>query len=218
MQDKFLTLDHDLYDYVVAHGVRPDPVLADVAAETEELGGVAVMQTASEEAALLTLLARAIGAQRAIEVGTFTGYGSISIARGLPEEGLLVTCEISPEYAAMAQRHIDAAGMTRRVDLRVGPALDTLRSLRSDAPFDFAFLDADKQGYPDYYEALLTVLRPGGLIVIDNVLQGGRVLDPAEDDRSAQVMRALNDRIITDERVDATMLAVADGITIVRKR
>ena len=218
MPDKFTSLTPELHRYIVEHGARRDEAMRAVEEETEELGGIAVMQTAPDQAALITLLVRAIGARRAIEVGTFTGYGAIAIARGLPADGELVCCELSEEYAEIAGRNVEAAGVADRVEIRLGPALETLRTLTGGEPFDFAYIDADKPGYDDYYEQCLARLRPGGLILLDNVLLSGRVLDPPEGDDSARALAALNDKLAADERVDLAMVGIADGITIARKR
>jgi caffeoyl-CoA O-methyltransferase len=178
------------------------------------------MLTAPEQATFMTLLVRAIGARRALELGTFTGYGAISIARGLPEDGLLVTCDLSEEWTAIARRYFEQAGLADRIDLRLGPALDTLRELPEDEPFDFAFIDADKGNYPAYYEECLRLLRPGGLVMIDNVFYGGEVVsdgDGGDRGQFAAEVRQLNDRVVADERVLSTMLSVADGITLALK-
>lgn len=217
MRDKFLRMTPELYEYMVEHGAPQDDALRRVEQETEALGQIAVMQTAPEQGTLLTLLARSIGARRALEVGTFTGYGAICIARGLDEGGTLVCCEIDERWAAAAERNVAMAGLEEKVEVRRGPALETLRALPSDPPFDFAFVDADKVGYADYYEEVLRLLRPGGLCVLDNVLLGGRVLRP-EDDDSAVAMARLNTAIATDARVESAMIGVADGVTIARKR
>lgn len=218
MPDKFLRMTPALYEYMVEHGARRDEALRRVEEETEALGDIAVMQTAPEQGALLTLLARAIGARRAIEVGTFTGYGAICIARGLAEGGTLVCCEIDDGWADTAERNLAMAGVEGNTDVRRGPALETLRSLPSEPAFDFAFVDADKIGYADYYEEVLRLLRPGGLCLLDNVLLSGRVLEPDEGDESAVAMERLNAAIAADERVDLAMIGVADGVTILSKR
>jgi caffeoyl-CoA O-methyltransferase len=215
---KFTVLDEDLYSYLVAHGARHDDVLRRLAEETARLGGISVMQVAPEQGALITLLVGAIEARRAIEVGTFTGYSAICIARGLSEDGELVTCDVNEEWANVARRYFAEAGVEDRIDMRVGPGLETLRSIPDDGGFDFAFIDADKQGYPEYYEECLRLLRPGGLLMIDNVLLGGRVTDPGPDDESARAIAKLNDAIATDERVDVAMLGISDGVTLARKR
>jgi caffeoyl-CoA O-methyltransferase len=218
MPDKFTTLTPELYRYMVEHGARQDNVLRRLASETEELGDIAIMQIAAEQGAFMTLLVRAMGARRALELGTFTGYSAICIARGLGAEGTLVACDVSDEWTGIARRYFEEAGVADRVDLRLGPALDTLRELPTGEPFDFAFVDADKSEYPDYYEECLRLLRPGGLVMLDNVFRGGDVLDASDDDPRNVATRELNERVATDERVDVAMLGVADGITLALKR
>jgi caffeoyl-CoA O-methyltransferase len=215
---KFTPLSDELHDYMVAHGARQDEVLARVQAETAAMGDISVMQIAPDQGAFMTLLCRAIGASEAIELGTFTGYSAICIARGLAPGGRLVACELSEEYAEIAARNLEAAGVADRVEIRIGPALDTLRALPERELFDFAFIDADKTGYPDYYEEVLPRTRPGGLIVVDNVLQGGDVVRENADGESVQAIRRLNETIAADERVDTAMVAIADGLMIARKR
>jgi caffeoyl-CoA O-methyltransferase len=224
---KFTALSDELHDYIVAHGSREDAALARVRETTAELGDVAVMQISPDQGALMTMLTRLVGAKRAIELGTFTGYSAICIARGLATGGVLVACELDPERAETARRNFAEAGVGDHVTIRVGPATDTLDSLLGEGvePFDLAFIDADKANYPRYYEACLELLRPGGLIVLDNVLRGGAVLDPASTDPSrsdgdegTRAIVELNAKIAEDERVDVAMLAVADGITLARKR
>ena len=204
----------EVVDYLARHA-RQDEVLERVARETGEMPN-AVMQTTPDEAALLTMLARLIGARRALEVGTFTGYGAISIARGLADGGRLTCLELDEEYAAIARRNLEDAGVADRVEVVVGPALESLRALPAEPTFDLVFLDADKPGYPAYYEEIVPRLLPGGLLLIDNVLLSGRVTDPHEE--RERVMDALNDRVTADERVDSAMVLVADGLTFVRRR
>ena len=211
-------ITEELAAYVVAHAGGRDDSLTAVERETAALGGKAVMQTSPEQAALLEFLARAIGARRAIEVGTFTGYGAIRVARGLGPEGRLVCCELDPHWAEVARGNLERAGLAERVEIRLGPAIETLRSLPAAPAFDLAYLDADKAGYPDYYDELVPRLNPGGLLAIDNVLLSGRVLDPPDGDEGAAAVAALNDRIPDDERVDSVMMAMADGLTLVRRR
>ncbi len=219
MPDKFTALTPELYAYVVEHGSRQDEVLRRLAEETErEHGDVAIMQIAPDQGAFMTLLVRLMGARRALELGTFTGYSAICIARGLPDDGLLVTCDLNDEWTEIAGRYFRDAGLEERIDVRLGPALDTLRGLPADDPFDFAFIDADKSEYPDYYEECLRLLRPGGLVMLDNVLRGGEVLDASSDDPRNRATRELNDRVVADERVDVAMLGVSDGITLALKR
>jgi predicted O-methyltransferase YrrM len=215
---KYTALDDELHGYLVEHGARQDDVLRRLAEETAELGDVAVMQIAPDQGAFITLLVRAIGAQRALELGTFTGYSAICIARGLPAGGRLLACELEERWAEIAQRYFDEAGVEDRIELRLGPALDTLGALPADERFDFAFVDADKQSYLDYYEVVLERLRKGGLMMIDNVLRGGAVLDGGDDSEANRVVRELNERVAADDRVDVAMLGVADGITLALKR
>lgn len=216
MTRKSIPLTAELHDYVVAHGTPPDPVLRDLLAETAALGGAAEMQVPPEEGALLTLLARLVGARDAVEVGTFTGYSSVCIARGLSPDGRLVCCDVSAEWTAVARRAWARAGLADRVELRLGPALDTLRAMPSEPLFDLAFLDADKQGYPAYWAELVPRVRSGGVLVVDNVLRDGRVLHPTAEDDVA--VARFNDEVCADSRVDAVLLPLADGITIARRR
>jgi caffeoyl-CoA O-methyltransferase len=204
----------EVVDYLARHA-RQDEVLERVARETSELPN-AVMATTPDEAALLTLLARLVGARRALELGTFTGYGAISIARGLADGGRLTCLELDEEYAATARRNLEDAGVADRVEIIVGPALESLRAMSAEPTFDYVFLDADKPAYPDYYEEIVPRLLPGGLLLIDNVLLSGRVTDPQEE--RERIMDALNDRVTADERVDSVMVLVADGLTFVRRR
>jgi caffeoyl-CoA O-methyltransferase len=208
----------ELAEYVTDRAGGRDEVLLEVERETGALGSKAAMQTSPEQAALLELLARSTGARRAIEVGTFTGYGAIRIARGLGDEGRLICCELDPHWAEVAERNLARAGLAERVEIRLGPAIETLRALPAEPMFDLAYLDADKTGYPGYYDELVPRLNPGGLLAIDNVLLSGRVLDPTEGDDGAAAVAALNDRIPEDHRVDSVMLAMADGLTLVRRR
>ena len=218
MAGKFTTLDEDLHTYLVEHGAREDEVLRRVRVETAELGDISVMQVAPDQGALITLLVRAIGARRALELGTFTGYSAICIARGLADEGRLLTCELSEEWAEIALRNFADAGVEELIELRLGPALETLHSLPAGERFDFAFIDADKEGYPDYYEQCLARLRPGGLLMVDNVLMDGRVLEPGPDDVSARTIAELNERIAEDGRVEVAMLGISDGVTLALKQ
>lgn len=208
----------ELAAYVERHVSGRDDALTRVEAETAALGGLASMQTDPAQAGLLELLAAASGAERAIEIGTFTGYGGIRIARGLRAGGTLLCCELDPERARTARENLDRAGVGERVEIEVGPAIDTLRTLPPEPYFDFAYLDADKEGYPDYYEELVPRLVPNGLLAIDNVLLSGRVLGPEPGDAGARAVAALNDRVIADHRVDSVMLGMADGLTLVRRR
>ena len=219
MTRDFTPLDEELHDYVVAHS-RQDDVLRRIAEETATMGRVSDMQIAPEQGAFMTMLCRILGASEALELGTFTGYSAISIARGLAPGGRLITCELSEEYAEIAARNFDRAGVADRIEIRIGPAAETLRVIPEREVFDFAFIDAEKGGYPEYYELVIARTRPGGLIMVDNVLADGRVVGGQADDGSAQVeaIRRTNETIVGDDRVDAAMLAVADGVVLARKR
>jgi caffeoyl-CoA O-methyltransferase len=218
MHEKFLALTQPVYEYLVAHTVPPDDVLRDLAEETAALGPVSIMQVAIEQGAFLTQLARLIGARRAVEVGTFTGYSSICIARGLADGGRLLCCDVSDEWTAIARRYWTRAGLDDRIELRLGPALDTLRALPRAPEIDLVFIDADKPGYVGYYEQLLPRVRPNGLFVFDNVLWSGSVADPAVQDDNTRALRTLADHVCADRRVEAVMLAIADGLLLARKR
>lgn len=210
-------IDSKLAQYIRQHADGRDSALRQVEDETAAMGSLQVMQTAPEQAAFLEMLVRLGAGRRAIEVGTFTGYGAIRIARGLKEGGSLLCCELDPERAEIARRNVDRAGVGDRVEIRVGPAIETIRALPDEPAFDFAYVDADKTGYPDYYEALLTRMYPGGLIAFDNVFMGGRILDPDPDEGTLS-MQGLNDLLVDDDRVDSVMLGMADGLTLARVR
>jgi caffeoyl-CoA O-methyltransferase len=215
MARRFLEPTDELVDYLARWGARTDDVLDRVRAETGERPDAA-MQISPEQGALMELVVRLIGTKNALEVGTYTGYSAICIARGLAEGGKLTCLEISEEFAAMARRNIDDAGVGDRVEIRVGPAKQALEAISAEPAYDFAFIDADKPGYPDYYELVLPRMRRGGLILLDNMLQGGRVVAPESE--NARVIDELNRRIHEDERVDAAMTVAADGLTFARVR
>ncbi|MFN8542973.1 MAG: class I SAM-dependent methyltransferase [Candidatus Binatia bacterium] len=218
MHEKFTRMTPELYTYLLAHNPPQDEVLRDLATETATLGGLSLMQIAVEQGAFLTLLARLMGARRAVEVGTFTGYSAITIARGLAPDGRLLCCDVNPEWTAVARRYWERAGLADRIELRLAPALETLQSLPRTPEIDLAFVDADKTNYRHYYEELLPRLRPNGLIVFDNVLWAGQVADPSDHDESTEALRALNAFVARDARVDAAMIPVADGLLLARKR
>ena len=218
---KYTALNDELHDYLVEHGAREDDVLRRLREETaERLPDLINMQIAPDQGAFLTMLARLIGARRALELGTFTGYSAICIARGLAEGGTLIACDVSEEWTAIARRYWEEAGVADWIDLRIGAALETLAGLAEDEPFDLAFIDADKSEYPDYYEHCLRLLRPGGLILLDNVLGGGMVVGEVEEGRREYVesIKRTNELIAADERVDLAMVGVADGVTMARVR
>jgi caffeoyl-CoA O-methyltransferase len=216
---KFPRLTPELYNYLVAHGGNGDALLAELAEETaRRMGGTAMMQVSPEQGTLMTILARAIGARDAVELGTFSGYSAICIARALPPDGTLLCCDISAEWTAIARRYWEKAGLSHKITLKLAPALDTLRALPATEIFDFAFIDADKNNQPAYYEELLKRLRPNGLILIDNVLWNGEVLNPRNQTADTRSIRELNDFLPNDGRIDVVMLPVADGLTICRKK
>lgn len=215
--DKFLPLTPEIHRYVVDHCSHRDELVRlveDAADSTEN----PLMQIAGDQAALISVIVAATGARRALEVGTFLGYGAIAIARSLPADGELVCCEIDPGHAATARAHLERAGLADRVEIRLGPALETLREMPSDGrPFDFCFIDADKTGYADYLTEALRLLSPGGLVMLDNTLLDGRVLDPRPDDDDAVALARLNDSLAGDPGLEVAMVGAADGITLVRK-
>jgi len=211
-------LTPELHEYLVAHGTPPDVILRELHEETRAIGPIAMMQIAPEQGAFLTVLTRLLGVRRAIEVGTFTGYSAICLARGLPEDGKLLCCDISEEWTAIAQRHWEKAGLADRIELHIAPAAETLRGLADDGTWDLVFIDADKGGYVTYYEEALRLLRPGGAILVDNVLWSGRVIDPEARDENTEAIRAFNATVAADERVDRAMIPLSDGLTILRKR
>jgi caffeoyl-CoA O-methyltransferase len=218
MHDKFTRLTPSIYEYLVAHAPAPDAVLRDLLTETADLGPISMMQIAIEQGAFLTQLGHLIGARHAVEVGTFTGYSAISIARGLTDDGHLLCCDLSEEWAGIARRYFARAGLADRIELRVAPALDTVRSLPRTPEIDLAFVDADKTSYRAYFEELLPRLRPNGVILFDNVLWGGHVAEASDQSEDTRALRELNDLIAADPRVEAVMLPIADGLTIARKR
>lgn len=215
---KSLGVSPEVHAYLVAHGTPPDAVQRELIEETKRLGGVSIMQVAPEQGAFLTWFARAIGAKRALEVGTFTGYSSLCIARGLAHGGKLITCDTSDEWTSVARRYWEKAGVAERIELRLGPGAETLRALPPEPVFDLGFIDADKGGYPLYYEEILARLRPGGVILVDNVLWTGRVADPSAQDEMTQAIRSFNDRVAADPRVECVMLPISDGLTLLRKK
>jgi caffeoyl-CoA O-methyltransferase len=216
---KSFFLSREVHQYLLQHGTQPDSLLRELAEETNtKLGALAGMQIAPEQGAFMTMLARLIGARRAIEVGTFTGYSALCIARGLAADGQLICCDVSEEWTSIGRRYWEKAGVSRRIDLRIGPAQDTLRALPPDSAFDLAFIDADKPNYPVYFEELVTRMRPGGVILVDNVLWGGAVADPEKTDPQTEAIRAFNTRVAGDERVEAVMLPISDGLSLLRVR
>jgi caffeoyl-CoA O-methyltransferase len=215
---KSFFLTKPVHDYLVAHAPPLDDVQRDLIAETETLGGISMMQIAPEQGAFMTLLTRLISARRAIEVGTFTGYSAISIARGLSDDGTLLCCDVNEEWTAIARKYWERAGVDDKIELRIAPAIETLRSLPAGEQFDLGFIDADKPNYPHYYEEVLARLRRNGVILVDNTLWGGAVADSKATDDNTNAIRAFNDAVAADDRVESTILTVGDGLTLIRKR
>jgi predicted O-methyltransferase YrrM len=216
---KFLRLTPELYKYLVACGAKQDRILAELADETaRRMGGTAMMQISPEQGSFMTILARAIGARHALELGTFTGYSALCVARALPPDGTLLCCDVSAEWTALARQYWEKAGLSHKITLKLAPALDTLRALPATEMFDFAFIDADKSNHRNYYEEILKRLRSNGLILIDNVLWNGEVINQSNQTADTRAIRELNDFLPGDNRVDVVMLAIADGVTICRKK
>ena len=215
---KSFQLSPEIHAYLIEHGTRPDAIQRELIEETQRLGGISMMQIAPEQGTFMTMLARTIGAKRAVEVGTFTGYSSLCIARGLPDDGTLLCCDVSEEWTSVGRRFWEKAGVAHKIELKIGPAVETLRALPETEVFDLGFIDADKPGYPAYYEEILKRLRPNGLILVDNVLWMGNVVKADATDPHTLAIRAFNDLVAADARVDCVMLAVSDGLTILRKR
>jgi len=205
--------------YIVDTTVRENPVLAELHAETSTMPG-AGMQIGSDQGQFMGLLARAVGAKRYLEIGVFTGYSSLAMALALPDDGRVVACDVSEEYTTVAKRYWQKAGVEKKMDLRLGPAIATLDKMIADKvePFDIAFIDADKANYDAYYERCLQLVRPGGLILCDNMLWSGRVIDKSRHDEDTDALRALNAKAGKDERVDVALLSVGDGVLIARRR
>lgn len=215
---KAFHLTPQIQQYVVDHSAPIDDVQRSLIRETEELGFISIMQISPEQGAFMEQLARLVGAKRIIEVGTFTGYSALCFARALPKDGRLLCCDVSEEWTAIARRHWDKAGLSDRIELRIAPAAETLAALPADPVWDMAFIDADKGGYRTYYEEILKRLRPNGVILVDNVLWMGTVADPSMDGEDVNAIRAFNDFVAADPRVEAVMLTIGDGLTLLRKK
>jgi len=213
-------LDDRLYRYLLDRSVREHPVLAELRAETATMKH-AGMQIGPDQGQFMALLARLVGARRCIEVGVFTGYSSLSVALALPDDCRIIACDVSEEWTAVARRYWERAGVAKKIELRLGPATDTLDKLLADGGegrYDFAFIDADKTNYLEYYERCLRLVRANGLIAVDNTLWSGDVADASNTRPDTVALRAFNDRLHRDERVDIALLPVGDGVTLARKR
>jgi caffeoyl-CoA O-methyltransferase len=217
MTRRSLGLSDELQQYVVEHSAAPGELQLALIEETAALGGPARMQIGSEQGQLLTMITQMVGARFAVEVGTFTGYSSICIARGLSPRGKLLCCDVSEEWTAVARRYWERAGLDKRIELRLGPAIKTLQELPDRPHVDMAFIDADKTSYIDYWEELVPRMRPGGVIVVDNVLWSGDVIDESVTDPDTEAIRAFNEHACADGRADLVMLPIADGVTIARR-
>lgn len=213
------TITDAVRDYAVSHGDwQPDEVVRELQRETVALGDEASMQIGADQGQLLTMLARLVGARQAVEVGTFTGYSSLCIARGLADGGRLLCCDVSEEWTSIGVRAWQRAGLRDRIELRIAPAVETLRSLPTEAYLDLVFIDADKPGYRSYWQELVPRVRPGGLLLADNVLWSGEVADPDASGENVTALREFNDLVGADDRVEVVMLTAFDGLTIARKR
>lgn len=215
---KSFVLSPAVHEYLVDHSSALDDVRRRLIAETATLGAISGMQVAPEQSLLLTALTRLIRAREAVEIGTFTGLSSLSIALGLADGGHLLCCDVSEDWTAVARRAWVDAGVDERIELRIAPGADTLRSLPTRPYIDLAFIDADKPGYITYWEELVPRLRPGGVLLVDNVLWRGRVADPADSDEATVAIRAFNDHALADRRVDIVMLPVSDGLSLATRR
>jgi caffeoyl-CoA O-methyltransferase len=214
---KSFFLGAEIHEYLVEHGTPPDPVQQDLIAKTAELGGVSMMQIAPEQGAFMTMLTQLLGVRSAVEVGTFTGYSALCIARGLAPGGRLLCCDVSEEWTSVGKAAWEQAGVSDRIELRIAPAIETLRALPAERTIDLAFIDADKPMYGAYADEILDRLRPGGLLMVDNVLWGGAIVDAAANDENTVALRAFNDWLSADERVETVMLPLGDGLTLARR-
>ena len=220
MSNRTISITAELDDYIVESSTEEPAVLAELRTETATLPD-SNMQIGPQQGQFMALLVSALGAKRILEIGTFTGYSALAMAIALPADGLIVTCDINPETTAIARRYWQAAGVSDRIQLRLGPGLETLDELIADGnagTFDFAFIDADKENYDGYFERAIQLVRRGGLIAIDNVLWSGKVIDPLIDDASTTAIRAFNLARRNDDRITITMLPIGDGLTLARKR
>lgn len=214
---KSFFLGAEIHEYLVGHGTPPDAVQQALIARTAELGGVSRMQIAPEQGAFITMLTRLLDVRNAVEVGTFTGYSALCIARGLADGGRLLCCDVSEEWTAIARDAWSEAGVADRIELRIAPAIDTLRALPAERTIDLAFVDADKPMYGAYADEILDRMRTGGVLMVDNVLWGGAVVDAAAADENTVAIRAFNDWLAADDRVETVMLPLGDGLTLARR-
>jgi caffeoyl-CoA O-methyltransferase len=215
---KSFFLSPAIHEYLVAHSVPVDDVQRWLIEETRrKVPDLSLMQIAPEQGAFMTVLTRVVGTHRAVEVGTFTGYSSLCIARGLDAGGRLLCCDVSEEWTAIAREAWKRAGVDDRIELRIAPAIETLRALPKDDPIDLAFIDADKASYASYFEEIVSRLRQNGVILVDNTLWMGTVVDDSVQDKDTQAIRDFNDMVAGDQRVDSALLPIGDGLTFIRK-
>ncbi len=220
MSARTLQITPALYQYLMQVGVRESPSAAALRIETQKLP-MAMMQISPEQAAFMQLIVKLLGVRRALEVGTFTGYSALAVAEAMGSDGRLIACDVSQEWTSIGKPHWAKAGVAHKIDLRIGPAVTTLDELiaqGASGTFDFAFIDADKSNYDNYYERALQLVRPGGLIGIDNTLWNGAVIDASRQDADTQAIRALNAKVHDDARVDTMLLPIGDGLTLARRR
>lgn len=219
MSKENIGLDKQLYEYLLSVSLRENQVLTKLRQETSQ-HSASIMQISPDQGQFMALLVKLLGAKKTLDIGVFTGYSSLAVALALPESGTVIACDRDPRCTEIARRYWSEAGVSHKIDLRLAPALDTLEQLISDGEsgsFDFAFIDADKRNYTNYYERALTLLRPGGMVAIDNVLWFGRVADPEDTDKKTVAIREFNQKLLHDNRVEISMLAIADGLTLALK-
>jgi caffeoyl-CoA O-methyltransferase len=220
MSNKSINLTEQLHAYLLKVSLRESDILKALRKETSNLP-TANMQIAPEQGQFMALLVQLIGARKTIEVGVYTGYSALAVAMVLPDNGQIIACDISEEYTSVARRYWSAAGVSQKIDLRLAPATETLKGLIDEgqsSSFDFAFIDADKESYVDYFELCFDLLRPGGLIAIDNVLWDGAVIDHQKQDVDTCAIRTFNQQLLSDDRVDISLVPIADGLTLARKK
>lgn len=218
--DKTITFTSELYQYLLEHNLDEHPVQSQLREHTATLAS-ASLQIAAEQAAFMRLLVKLLGARKTLEIGVFTGYSALTVALELPEDGRIIACDINEEWASVAEEFWRRAGVDGKIDLRIAPAIETLDQLIRDGEngtFDFAFIDADKASYPDYYERCLTLLRPGGLVAIDNTLWAGKLVDPALNDPDTQAIRRINREVHRDPRVVSALVNIGDGMLLALKQ
>ncbi len=220
MSNQTITVTPQIYQYLLNVSLRESEIMTKLREETMQLEQ-SMMQISPEQGQFMQLMVKAIGAKRTIEVGVFTGYSALAVANALPDDGMVIACDVSEEWTSIGQKYWEQAGVSKKIDLRIAPAAKTMQGLIENGEsgkFDFAFIDADKPAYDQYYEQCLILLRPGGLIMLDNTLWSGKVADPNVDDEDTQAIRQLNQKLHGDSRIDLCIIPMSDGITLVRKR